>query len=159
MKLTVHSLTPQRFSTAVFTHWMHTVKSLTRFPPEQFWLLRLTKRGEQVVNRLCHKYVQLLPACTALVTLVCLGQLWPALDTDAPFAQSRALSPSATSQSFKALVCVCSLITANQGKHTLQSGMTSIYTAVCKLFQCQKQRWKQKNLCMKCLVVQDIYTL
>lgn len=51
--------------------------------------------------------------------------------------------PSATPQPLKALVCVFSLITANQGKHTLQSVTTSIYTAICKLFQCQNTNEKK----------------
>lgn len=101
-----------------------------------------------------------LPACTVLVTLVCLGQSWPAFTPMYPLHKtaSPTLLGLPTPQSFKALMCVCSLITKNQGKHTLQSGSTSIYTAVYKLFQCHNKDKNKKILCMKCLVVQDTDT-
>lgn len=71
------------------------------------------------------------------------------------FCTKQDFSPSATPQSPEALVCACSLVTAYLRKaHLIPSGMTSIYTAVCKVFQ--RQTRKQKILCMKCLVVQDI---
>lgn len=124
-----------------------------RFPLQNL-LLRLPRRKNW--KRLCHKYVQLYLhalCCDSRVPGAIMARFYP----NALLCTKQGPFPSATPQSLKALACVCSLITANQGKHTLQSGMTSIYTAVCKLFQCQRR--KQKILCMKCLVVQDIYTL
>lgn len=95
-------------------------------------------------------------ACDSCVPGAVMARFYP----DVPFAQNSLPHPprSATPQSFKALVCVCSMITKNQGKHTLQSGSTSIYTAVCKLFQCHNKDENKKILCMKCLVVQDTDT-
>lgn len=152
------TLTPQRFSTVVFTLNAHGQVSY-KFPlnkNKKMWLLHSKRRGVWTgyVISMC-SFTCMHCACDSGVPGADVACFYP----NAPFAQSRALFPSATTRSFKALVCVCSLITANQGKHTLQSGMTSIYTAVCKLFQCQNKDENKKILCMKCLVGQDIYTL
>lgn len=54
------------------------------------------------------------------------------------FCTKQDSSPSATPQSLEALVCACSRVTAYLRKaHLIPSGMTSIYTAVCKIFQRQ----------------------
>lgn len=83
------TLTPQRFSTAVFTLNAHGDVS-HRFSLTNLAALFQSERCEQ--NRLCHKYVQLY--LHALCSwLVCLGQWRPAFYINAPFAQSRALSP------------------------------------------------------------------
>lgn len=134
------TLTPQRFFTIVFTLNAHGPVSYRL--PQPIWLLRLTRRERR--SGLCHKYVQL------YLHALC-SWLWCAWGSCGSLLPQRTLCtkqgsfPSATPQSFKALVCVCSLITANQGKHTLQSGMTSIYTAVCKLFQCQNKDENKKS--------------
>lgn len=120
VKLVVHSDTSEVLYCSVYTE-------CTRFNLAA--PLNKDRRG----NRFCHMCSS---TCMHL-TLACPGS--PIL----PQRAQRGPFPLWHTQSLKALVCVCSLITANQGKHILQGGMTSIYTAVCKLFQiCQNKDYK-----------------
>lgn len=112
--------------------------------------------GEKKKVEVTSEVFAALSACTVLVTGVP-GAALACFHPNAPHYTKQGSASCATPQSCEALAGVSLLITVKEGKHTLPSGMTLIYTAFCKLFPC-KDKDKQKILCMKCLVVQDKYT-
>lgn len=126
------TLTPQRG----FSFLLHCLHRMHMFPPSilnEFGQRKLWNKS---------KVCAALPACTVLVTLSCAwGDRGPL-----PFLQLTLLHKKKKDPFFLPLchtpnhpVSVSSPITANQGKHTLQSGTTSVSTAVRKLLQCQNK--------------------
>lgn len=137
-KLADHSDSSEVFYCSVYTE--RTRPSLLTGFPHKMWLLRSTRRecGTGYGISMC-----------SFTCMHCARHSWCAWGSCGLLLLRCTLCTKQGSppppQSFKALLCVSSLITANQGKHTLQSGMTSIYTAVCKLFQCHNKDENKKS--------------
>lgn len=74
-----------------------------------------------------------------------------------PFAQNKApFAPLCHTFNHPSLWC-CSPVTANQGKHTLQSRATSISTSVCKLFQNKNKKNPMHEMSCGSRYIQYIY--